>query len=176
MKPVLSSEHPVYWFIVLLTPDNELKNSLSGGTQEKNKAVLIIHRGSDECSHSDYWTNQYKVQEKTIGRETVRITVLVKKTYFSQLAAAFIAFTDIIYLAIKAFHDPFSNQVVSLCTGEKWLWYSILFVPLEEEIPYPPAYQKLHFQNCMQAIVTSAVKKHHRQCWHFGPVINVGAK
>lgn len=40
-----------------------------------------MHYGSDESSHSDHWTNQYKVQEKPVGGETVRITVLVKKTY-----------------------------------------------------------------------------------------------
>lgn len=96
------------------------------------------------------WMQPFRLLNKSVqsvkDTETVRVTVLVKKTYLGFLAATFIAFIDIIYLAITIFPDLFSNQVVSLYTGEKWLWCSILFVPLLEEIPYLPAHQKLYFQ------------------------------
>lgn len=59
-----------------------------------------MHHGSDECNHSDYCTNQYKVYEKTKGRETIRFAILAKKTYLGFVAPTSIALIDIIYSEI----------------------------------------------------------------------------
>lgn len=59
-----------------------------------------MHHGPDECNHSDYCTNQYKVYEKAKGGETVRFTILAKKTHLGFVAHTSIALIDIIYLEI----------------------------------------------------------------------------
>lgn len=154
--------------------ENELRSGIIEGDSRKDE-------GSLNNAPWFRWMQPFRLLNKSVqsvrkDRETVRVTVLVKKTNLGFLPATFIAFIDIIYLTITIFPDLFSNQAVSLYTEEKWLWYSILFVLLPEEIPYLPVCRKLHFQNYIEAIVTSAVKNHHLQCWCFGLVINVVAK
>jgi len=60
-----------------------------------NAAIQFIECISTRC------------KKKKKGCETVRVTVLVKKTYLGFLAATFITFIDIIYLAIIIFPDLF---------------------------------------------------------------------
>lgn len=112
-----------------------------------NAAIQIIEQIGTKCKGGK--KRQRNWQSHSTGKENL----------FRLPCCHLIAFIDIIYLAITIFPDLFSNQVVSLYAGEKWLRYSIPFVPLLEEIPYLPAHQKLYFQPLEQW-----VKNHHLQC------------